>query len=72
MSTLELHAYTDKGVTHVCTIHRGEKDETPLQMISAQEHERLRRVEAELNALRQALADQLEVGVHSAVQREEI
>jgi hypothetical protein len=52
MSTLELHAHTDQGTTHVCTIHRGEKDETPLQMISAQELARLRAAEAELLALR--------------------
>lgn len=52
MSTLDLHAHTDQGTTHVCTIHRGEKDETPLQMISAQELARLRQCEAELAALR--------------------
>lgn len=58
MSTLELHAHTDQGNTHVCTIHRGEKDETPLQMISAQELARLRAVEAEFLALRAHAAPQ--------------
>lgn len=43
---MELHAHTPEGTTHVCTIHRGAKDETPLQMISAQELERLRQIEA--------------------------
>lgn len=52
MSTIELHAHTDQGTTHVCTINRGAKDETPLQMISAQELARLRACEAELLALR--------------------
>lgn len=46
MSTLELHAHTDEGTTHVCTIHRGEKDETPLQMISTHELGRLHAVES--------------------------
>lgn len=49
---MDLHAHTDQGTTHVCTIHRGEKDETPLQMISAQELTRLRAAEAELIALK--------------------
>ncbi len=56
MSTLDLHAHTDQGTTHVCTIHRGEKDETPLQMISAQELSRLRAAEEELLALRALVA----------------
>lgn len=55
MSILELHAHTAEGTTHVCTVHRGEKDETPLQMISAQELARLRQVEADLAALRHVL-----------------
>lgn len=53
---MELHAITDEGVTHVCTVHRGPKDETPLQLISAQELARLRAAEAELLALRVRLA----------------
>ncbi|WP_027864251.1 hypothetical protein [Massilia alkalitolerans] len=61
MSTLELHAYTDKGVTHVCTIHRSAGDETPLQMISAQELARLRAAEADLVALQAARIDQSDV-----------
>ncbi|MGI4846158.1 MAG: hypothetical protein ACRYF7_22950 [Janthinobacterium lividum] len=51
MSTLDLHAHTPEGTAHVCTIHRGPGDETPLQMISAHELARLRAVEAELAAL---------------------
>lgn len=51
MSTLELHAHTPEGVTHVCTIHRGAKDETPLQMISAQRLGQLLAAEAELQVL---------------------
>ena len=47
MSTLDLHVHTAEGSTHVCTIHRGTKDETPLQLISAQELARLRAIEAE-------------------------
>lgn len=51
MSALDLHAHTPEGSTHVCTIHRGPGDETPLQMISVQELVRLRAAEAELIAL---------------------
>ncbi len=51
MSTLELHAHTDQGSTHVATVHRGPGDDTPLQMISAQELARLLAAEAELAAL---------------------
>ena len=54
--TLDLHAHTDQGSTHVCTVHRGPGDETPLQMISAQELARLRAAEAELLVLRQSLS----------------
>lgn len=49
--TLDLHAQTPQGTTHVCTVHRGAGDETPLQMISAQELARLRAAEAELIAM---------------------
>jgi hypothetical protein len=31
---MELHAIQGKKVTHVLTTHRGQADETPLQMIS--------------------------------------
>lgn len=51
MNTLDLHAHTDQGTTHVCTIHRGEKDETPLQMISAERLAQLLAAEAELQTL---------------------
>lgn len=55
MSTLELHAHTKDGTTHVCTVHRGPGDETPLQLISAQELARLHRVEADHAALLESL-----------------
>lgn len=48
---MEFHAFTPQGATHVCTVHRGESDTTPLQMISCQELERLKRVEAAHRAL---------------------
>lgn len=48
---MEFHAFTPKGVTHVCTVHRGLNDKTPLQMISEQELERLQRIEAAHRAL---------------------
>lgn len=48
---MELHAHTDQGTTHVCTIHRGAQDETPLQMISAERLAQLLAAEAELQAL---------------------
>ncbi|KFC61965.1 hypothetical protein [Massilia sp. LC238] len=51
MSKLELHAHTDQGSTHVATVHRGLGDDSPVQLISAQELARLRAVEAELQAL---------------------
>lgn len=53
--TLDLHAHTPVGSTHVATVHRGPGDDTPLQLISAQELARLRQVEADLEALRQTL-----------------
>jgi len=56
MSTLDLHAHTDDGTTHVCTIHRGAGDETPLQMISVERLASLLEAEAELAALRRDLA----------------
>jgi len=58
MSTLEFHATTPEGVTHVCDVHRGPADLSPLQMISQQELARLRAVEAELLALRATLVAQ--------------
>ena len=48
---MEFHAHTSAGSVHVCTVHRGPKDETPLQMISAQELARLRRIEVDHQAL---------------------
>lgn len=51
---MDLHVHTREGTTHVCTIHRGSKDETPLQLISAQELARLQQAERELIALRQS------------------
>lgn len=52
---MELHAITDQGVVHVCDIHRGTGDLSPLQMISRDELARLKRAEAELQALRKAM-----------------
>ena len=57
MSTLELHAHTPEGTAHVCTIHRGPGDETPLQMISLKELARLQQAAADLAALQAARAD---------------
>lgn len=57
MSSLELHVHTSKATTHVATVHRGLGDETPLQLISAQELARLLAAEAELIALRRDRAD---------------
>lgn len=48
---MEFHAFTPQGATHVCTVHRGEGDKTPLQMISGQELARLKAVEAAHYAL---------------------
>lgn len=53
---MEFHAISDKGVVHVCDIHRGAGDLSPLQMISRDELARLKRAEAELAALRRDLA----------------
>lgn len=58
---MELRAHTDQGTTHVCTVHRGPQDETPLQMISAQELKRLQGIEADYLKLRQGLSDRLVV-----------
>lgn len=57
MSTLELHAHTPEGTTHVCTVHRGSGDDTPLQMISVRELARLQRAAADLAALQAARID---------------
>ena len=48
---MDLHAITDQGTTHVCTVHRGPADETPLQMISAQRLAELLAAETDLAAL---------------------
>lgn len=48
---MELHAYTPAGSTHVATVHRSPGDNSPLQLISAQELARLRAIEVELQAL---------------------
>ena len=53
---MELHAITEQGAVHVCDIHRGTADLSPLQMLSRDELARLKRAEAELLALRQDLA----------------
>jgi hypothetical protein len=52
---MEFHAITAKGVAHVCDVHRGPDDLSPLQMISQNELARLRATEAELAALRKAM-----------------
>lgn len=48
---MEFHAFTPQGATHVCTVHRGENDTTPLQIISGRELERLKQLEAAHRAL---------------------
>lgn len=53
---MEFRAYAGDSATHVCDVHRGAGDNSPLQMISAQELDRYRRLEVELATLRQALA----------------
>lgn len=52
MNTLELHAHTPDGTTHVCTVHRGAGDGTPLQLISAQRLAQLLAAEVELRELK--------------------
>ena len=71
--TLDLHAITDQGVTHVCTVHRVAKDETPLQMISMQRLAQLLEAEAELLA-RRASRDALRPEQHLTrqVERQDI
>lgn len=54
---MELHAHTPEGTTHVCTIHRGPGDNTPLQMISLKELARLQQAVADLAALQVARVD---------------
>lgn len=54
---MEFHAITPKGVAHVCSVHRGAGDLSPLQMISVQELVRLQRVEAAHILLVAALRD---------------
>lgn len=53
---MDFHAITDQGVAHVCSVERGSGDLSPLQMISREELARLKRAEAELQALRHDLA----------------
>lgn len=54
---MDLHAHTPDGTTHVCTVHRGPGDGSPLQLISAQRLAQLLAAEAELRAIQQRLAD---------------
>ncbi len=53
MSSLDLNAHTHEGTTHMCAIHRGAGDETPLQLISAQELARLQQIEAAYLAMQE-------------------
>lgn len=53
---MDFDIITSRGASRVMTTHRDEVDETPLQLISVQQLERLQKAEAELLALRQQLA----------------
>ena len=48
---MEFHTISTKGTAHVMTTHRGEVDETPLQLISEQELARLKAIEQAALAL---------------------
>lgn len=50
---MDFHAITAQGADHVCTVHRGPGDLSPLQLISAQRLSELLAAEAELAALRE-------------------
>lgn len=54
---MEFHALDRRGVGHVMTTHRGQDDETPLQLISVQQLARFQALESGLRALL-ALFDQ--------------
>lgn len=43
---MEFHAITPEGMAHVCSVHRGAGDLSPLQMISVKELARLQGIEA--------------------------
>lgn len=44
---MDFHAHQGDRTTHVLTTHRGEADETPLQMVSAAQVAYWKRVEGE-------------------------
>lgn len=48
---MDFHVLGSKGGAHVMTTHRGQEDETPLQLISAQEIARIKALEAAVRGL---------------------
>lgn len=58
---MEYHAINDKVAAHVMTTHRGNPDETPLQLISVQEIERMKALEQAVRALVALLPPAVEI-----------
>ncbi|MEW6760747.1 MAG: hypothetical protein AB1437_07970 [Pseudomonadota bacterium] len=43
---MDYHATSSKGILHICTVHRHDLDESPVQIISAQKLAYFERIEA--------------------------
>jgi hypothetical protein len=60
MSEITLSVLTATGSADIVTIHRGEKDCSPLRMVSESELARMRQMEANYLALLDKLAEEVE------------
>ena len=56
---MDFDIITSRGAARVMTTHRGDVDETPLQLISAQQLEYLRRVEVAYRSMLQRMGEEI-------------
>lgn len=55
-TTLDIHVHTPAGSSHVLTVHRTDKDEGPLQLVSTERMAQLLQVEAMMERMLGELA----------------
>jgi hypothetical protein len=61
MSEITLSVLTDAGSVDIVTIHRGQKDSSPLHMVSESELARMKQMEAAYLALLDQLSEEVDV-----------
>jgi hypothetical protein len=66
MMELDIHIIQGERSDHVMTIHRTEKDETPLQMVSAAQIKEWMRMEVDYDALMARLEEPEEAPIDKA------